>query len=154
MSSRLHIIGREEQVTFPTLGVERVKAKVDTGADLSSIWCSKIERAKGHLECIFFGPKSTYYTGKKISFDKSEFDTTRIYNSFGHSEKRYKVKIPVIINGRKIKTTFTLADRSKKEYSVLLGRKLLAKRFLVDVASRFSIKRQIKQIKRLRRASS
>jgi hypothetical protein len=145
MSSRLTIIGREAEVSFPMLEVKGVKAKTDTGADLSSIWCGYINKVKDKLECVFFAQGSPYYTGKKIIFNKSEYKRSQIFNSFGTGEKRYKVKMPVVINGRRIRTTFTLADRSKKEYPVLLGRKLLAKKFLVDVASGLHIKEGIKR---------
>lgn len=145
MSSKLTIIGRVAKISFPLIGVKGVKAKTDTGADLSSIWCGEIKKAGDKLECIFFAPESPYYTGKKIVFNKSEYKRSKIFNSFGTGEKRYKVKMPVVINGRRIRTTFTLADRSKKEYPVLIGRKLLAKKFLVDVASGLSIKEGIKK---------
>jgi hypothetical protein len=147
MTSKLTIIGREAEVSFPLVGAKAVKAKIDTGADLSSIWCGEIKKAKDKLECVFFGPESPYYTGKKIIFDKSEYKRSQIFNSFGTGEKRYKVKMPVVINGRRIRTTFTLADRSKKKYPVLLGRKLLAKKFLVDVASGLSIKEGINRVR-------
>ena len=147
MTSKLTIIGREAEVSFPLLSVKGVKAKTDTGADLSSIWCGEVKKVKDKLECIFFGPGSPYYTGKKIVFNKSEYKRSQIFNSFGAGEKRYKVKMPVVINGRRILTTFTLADRSKKEYPVLLGRKLLAKKFLVDVAAGLSIKEGINRVR-------
>jgi len=145
MNSKLTIIGREAIVSLPLLDVSGVKAKIDTGADLSSIWCGEVKKNKGKLECIFFAQGSPYYTGQKIIFNKSEYKRSQIFNSFGTGEKRYKVKMSVVINGRRIRTTFTLADRSKKEYSVLLGRKLLAKKFLVDVATGLSIKKNIKK---------
>ncbi|HEX5798062.1 MAG TPA: RimK/LysX family protein [Candidatus Saccharimonadales bacterium] len=140
MSSKLTIIGREAEVTLPLVGVKGVKSKTDTGADLSSIWCGEIKKVKDRLECIFFGPGSPYYTGKKIIFNKAEYKKSKIFNSFGAGEKRYKVKMPIVVNGRRIRTTFTLADRSKKEYPILIGRKLLAKKFLVDVAGGLSMK--------------
>lgn len=127
------------------LDVKGVKAKIDTGADLSSIWCGEINKVKNKLECVFFAQGSPYYTGKKIVFNKTEYKRSQIFNSFGTGEKRYKVKMPVVINGRRIRTTFTLADRSKKEHPVLLGRKLLAKKFLVDVAAGLNIKEGIKR---------
>lgn len=147
MNSKLTIIGREAEVSFPMLGSKGVKAKTDTGADLSSIWCGEVKKVKDKLECVFFAPESPHYTGKKIVFSKSEYKKSKIFNSFGAGEKRYKVKMPVVINHRRIRSTFTLADRSKKEYPVLLGRKLLAKKFLVDVAHGLSIKEGIRKVK-------
>lgn len=135
MKPKIHIIGSSEKVSFPTLGAKNVPAKVDTGADVSSVWCSEIKKYKNRLECVFFGPGSPYYTGDKVTFMDGQFTTSRVHNSFGHNQRRYKVKIPVVISGRRILASFTLSDRSKKTYPVLIGRKLLVKKFLVDVAA-------------------
>jgi hypothetical protein len=126
-------IGRAEKVTFPTLGIKKVPAKVDTGADASSIWCSKMRMVKGELRCVFFAPGSEFYTGESVVFKKRDTNLTRVANSFGHRELRYKVKIPMEIKGRTIKATFTLTDRSTKLYPVLIGRSMLKGKFLVDV---------------------
>ncbi len=130
----LDVIGRAEKVSFPTLNIHRVISKVDTGADASSIWCSKARLSKGELHCVFFAPGSEFYTGKKIVFKKKDIELTRVANSFGHKQIRYKVKIPVEIKGRTIKATFTLTDRSTKLYPVLIGRSTLQRKFLVDVS--------------------
>ncbi len=134
MKPNIHIIGGTEKISFPRLNAIEVLAKVDTGADISSIWCSHVKKIDGGIECIFFGPESSHYTGEKFIFKKGEYKVSRVYNSFGHDQKRYKVKIPVVISGRRVLGTFTLSDRSQKSYSVLIGRKLLARKFLVDVA--------------------
>jgi hypothetical protein len=149
MKPEIHIIGSKEKVDFPTLGVEEVAAKIDTGADVSSIWCSKVERTEDGIECVFFSPESSHYTGRKFSFQKGEYKVSRVHNSFGHNQRRYKVKIPVIIGGRRILASFTLADRAKKTYPVLIGRKLIAKKFLVDVAAaQAKITRRLTGLKR------
>jgi hypothetical protein len=133
MKPNLHIIGSEEKISFPTLSADKVSAKVDTGADTSSVWCSRVKRLDDGIECVFFGPGSPHFTGKKMVFKDGDFKVSRVHNSFGHNQRRYKVKIPVIIGGRRILASFTLADRSTKKYPVLIGRRLLARKFLVDV---------------------
>lgn len=127
------IIGRAEKVNLPSLGLKKIPAKVDTGADASSIWCSKIEVADGELKCVFFGKGSPFYTGEEVRFSSKQLDLTRVANSFGHKELRYKVKIPIEIKGRLINATFTLTDRSTKLYPILIGRSMLKNKFLVDV---------------------
>lgn len=129
----LHVIGRAERVSLPTLGIKKVPAKVDTGADVSSIWCSQAEFKDGKLHCVFFGLGSPFYTGEVYHFSRKEFTITRVANSFGHKELRFKVKIPATIKGRTINATFTLSDRSKKLYPMLIGRATLSGKFLVDV---------------------
>jgi hypothetical protein len=134
MTQSKTLIGRAERVSFPTLGINKVPAKVDSGADASSIWCSKIRMFKGELRCVLFAPGSEYYTGEMVAFNKTDVDLTRIANSFGHRELRYKVKIPMEIKGRIIKATFTLTDRSTKLYPILIGRSTLQGKFIVDVS--------------------
>lgn len=130
----LTIIGRAERIDFPDLDLSKIPAKVDSGADLSSIWVSSVTESEGKLICLFFGEGSPYYTGKPVVFEKKEYTLTRVANSFGHKELRYKLKLRVTVHNRTIKASFTLSDRSKKLYPVLLGRKLLSGKFLIDVS--------------------
>src|SRR4051812_5229162 len=102
------VIGRAEKVNFPTLGLKAVPAKIDTGADASTIWCSMIKMTGDELHCAFFGKGSPFFTGKTVTFKSKDIDLTRVANSFGHRELRYKVKIPMELKGRTVKATFTL----------------------------------------------
>ena len=131
---RKTIIGRAEKIEILDLGLVGVPAKTDTGADVSSIWVSSVKKTDKGLDCVFFDKKSPYYTGEVIHFPKRNYTLTRVANSFGHTELRYKVKLRIRVNGRLVRATFTLSDRSLKTYPVLLGRRLLHKKFLVDVS--------------------
>ena len=64
------------------------------------------------------------------------FTQRTIQNSFGVAEKRYVIKTKIVLFGRKIRAEFTLADREQMRYPVLLRRKLLRNRFIVDVAQK------------------
>lgn len=132
--SQLPIIGRVERVLFSILKSERVPAKIDTGADLSSIWASSVTKKAKKLSFELFAPGSKYYTGEVITLEKPNYRRALIANSFGTKESRYVVKLKVEINGTVTTAEFSLADRSKKIYPVLLGRKLLDGVFLVDVS--------------------
>lgn len=129
----LTIIGRAEKADLPEINVTKLPVKVDTGADRSSIWAHHIKEANGLLQVIFLGPESKHYTGEVVTFQEKSFSITRVANSFGHKEVRYRVKLFIRINGRAIRGTFSLADRSNKLYPVLIGRSLLSGKFLVDV---------------------
>lgn len=128
------ILGRVERISFPDLKIGNVPAKIDTGADLSSIWATGIKENNGILSFRLFGPKSRLYTGKKIEVQAPDYLLTRIASSFGHRELRYVVKLKVSVGGRTIQGSFSLSDRSRKTYPVLIGRKLLKGKFLVDVS--------------------
>jgi hypothetical protein len=131
----LTIIGRAELICLPDHGGDcLVPAKIDTGADVSSIWASSITVEGESLQFVLFDRGSEFYTGKVIALEKGDYRLTRIASSFGHRELRYVVKLRVRILGRRFKATFTLADRSSKTYPILLGRRLLKGKFLVDVS--------------------
>ncbi len=129
----MKIIGRAENIDLLDFGTKNIPAKIDTGADTSSIWASDIHEENNTLYFTLFGKRSTHYTGVQQKFSKADFSLTRIENSFGERELRYKVKLRVKVKGRLIRATFTLADRSKKTYPILIGRKLLSNKFVVDV---------------------
>lgn len=128
------IIGRAEPIQFVDGAVvyEEVPAKVDSGAYSSSVWATNIKEDENGLSFVLFDETSKFYTGKVITSKK--FQKVRVENSFAEAESRYGVNLTVKFCGKKFSTFFTLADRSKKIYPVLIGRKLLKNRFLVDVA--------------------
>lgn len=128
-------IGTTERVSFPKLDARGVHAKVDTGADSSSLWASDIrESTDGKLSFAAFGPGSRFYTGSRITV--KTFRRVLVKNSFGVVEPRYKVRLLLQIGDRKIRAWFTLADRTGMKYPVLLGRRLLRNKFVVDVGKK------------------
>ena len=132
MTSDVQFIGSIVELSIPSGAIQSIPAKVDTGADGSSIWASSIKEDDGKLSFCLFGPESEYYTGQVIK--SSTFKRVRVKNSFGHSESRYSVILNVVIEGRKVKARFSLANRALKSYPALIGRRLLNKRFVVDVS--------------------
>lgn len=131
----MRILGRHASVEFLDSGPQKVRAKVDTGADSSSVWASNIyidENDK--LRFTLFEPVSEYYTGKEIV--KEYFKIKVVRSSSGHQQIRYTVKLRVRLDGWLMLATFTLADRSKSSFPVLIGTKLLKNKFLVDVSKK------------------
>lgn len=133
MTKPLTIIGRAEEVSFPGLGIGTVHARIDTGAQTSSIWASKTRTESGRLGVVFFGESHKAYTGEEIWFD--DFTTTVVASSNGQTEIRYKIRATMKIAGRRIRARLTLADRSTQVYPVLVGRSALRGKFVVDVSS-------------------
>ena len=131
---KLTVIGRAERADLPDIHVQGVPVKIDTGADASSIWASAVELRGDKLSVVFFDETSAFYTGKEHLFEPDEYAITRVANSFGHRELRYKVKLRIRVKRRLINGTFTVSDRSKKLYPILIGRTLLTNKFIVDVA--------------------
>ena len=132
MPKVLQRIGSKEHVTLPEFSIEDVPAKVDTGADYTAIWASDIVEADGKLAYKLFGRGSRFYTGQTIV--TSDYGVTQVRNSFGDSEIRYTVKMSMKLGGKKTRVSFRLADRSRNRYPILIGKKTLIGKFLVDVS--------------------
>jgi len=133
----LSSIGTIETVDLPSCGIVNVLAKIDTGADSSAIWASNIREVNGTLSFMLFGPTSPYYNAKEIKTRKYSLVTVR--NSFGQKEIRYKVELKIKIAKRNINCRFTLANRINNRFPVLIGRRTLRGKFLVDVAKKNSL---------------
>lgn len=124
------IIGRKDRASFPDLGLAYIPIKIDTGAYTSSIHCSNFKVEDGVLYADFFDEYKPTDKPKTVSFDK--FSTTRVKSSNGVVQKRYQVKTNIEIFGKRYKISLTLADRKKMKNPVLIGRKFLNKKFVVD----------------------
>lgn len=125
------ILGRAEKVLLPELFDVRIHARIDTGARKSTIWVSRAEVVDGELEVIFFDKGAEGYTGKVVKF--KDFDRLVVASSNGHMDSRFTIKALVKLGSRKIRATFTLADRSSQVYPILIGRNVLRGKFIVDV---------------------
>lgn len=128
-NKKLRIIGNSAKITVA--GVPDVPAKTDTGAEFSSIWASGITMTDDNqVKFCLFAPESPLYTGEPIIVD--DYKAISVRNSTGQEHIRYRVKLPVIIRGKKMRAYFTLADRSRNNFPVLIGRRTLRGRFIVD----------------------
>lgn len=144
----LDIIGANTLVTIK--GRSEVPAKIDTGADSSAIWASDIKVTKeGILKFKLFGEGSPFYTGKVIK--RRDFKVTMVKSSNGTSQVRYQAPLSVKIGERKIRALFNLSDRSEGKFPILIGRKSIKNKFLVDV-SEVKIKPPKKEIRNSLRA--
>lgn len=125
------IIGKTDIVDLPLFNLVDVKVKIDSGAYTSTIHCSSIEETDDGLAVVFLDKKHQGYTGETLYF--KEFQQKRVRSSNGKMQLRYAIKGDILIFEKKYSTEFTLSKRDLMRYPVLLGRKLLSRRFLIDV---------------------
>lgn len=126
------VVGRAERIDFPEGDIRGVPAKIDTGAFRSSVWASDIREENSVLKFKLLSPESAFYSGKDC--ETTKYEVVKVENSFGHKEDRYSVYLRVRLGPKVVRSNFTLSDRSQKTYPVLVGRKLLRGRYIVDVA--------------------
>ena len=130
----MQTLGRSDRVDLPGLGLEDIQAKIDTGAYTSSLHCLRAEIIEGELEFVLLDEEHPEFTGIKYRFKK--FDQREIKNSFGEAEVRFVIKTKVKIFDEVVRSEFSLSNRGNLKFPVLLGRKILRHRFLIDVTKK------------------
>ena len=130
----MQTLGRSDRVDLPGLGLEDIQAKIDTGAYTSSLHCLRAEIIEGELEFVLLDEEHPEFTGIKYRFKK--FDQREIKNSFGEAEVRFVIKTKVKIFDEIVRAEFSLSNRGNLRFPVLLGRKILRHRFLIDVTKK------------------
>lgn len=132
------LIGRSDVLDLPELDLVGIEAKVDTGARTSAINCHDVEEIEvDGVKKIFFyilDPAHPQFNEKRLS--TKNYSKRTVKNSFGDSEERYVIKTIVEFFDTQFETEFTLSNRNNLKFPILLGRRLLAKRFVVDVAKK------------------
>ena len=129
------IIGRSELLDFVDLDAHKVPAKTDTGAYRSAIHAANIKEDEDKNQLTF-----TLFGGHPVCgamaqrLTVTDYNKVWVENSFGHRQERFEIALKVKLGPKIFKARFTLADRSKKIYPILLGRTLINHRFLVDTA--------------------
>lgn len=127
--SKIKLIGRREHVSFPLLNISKVEAKIDTGAYTCAIHCKNILLKTNNDKSVL-----TFQLLDDTIYSFDEFSKKKIKNSFGEMEERYIIKTVIVIGKKRIKSTLSLSDRESMRYPVLIGRRLLRGKFIVDVS--------------------
>ncbi len=134
------LIGRREFIDFPLLNLFSLEAKIDTGAFTSALHCKDIEiRFIDGIETLCFkllDESHPEYSNNEYMFPT--FSKKVIKSSFGESEERYIIQTLIQIAGKKINCSISLTDRTNMRYPVLIGRRTIKGKFIVDVAKKYT----------------
>lgn len=130
------IIGRKDIADFPDLDLFNIAVKIDTGAYTSSIHCHHISETevegKKAIRFSLLDPGHPNFNNKQLVC--TNYRLKKIKSSTGHSQIRYIITTNIVLFNQSYLAEFSLSERSAMKYPVLLGRKLLKKRFIVDPA--------------------
>jgi len=130
------VIGRKDIADFEKLQLFGIEVKIDSGAYTSSFHCHKIEKMvkndREWVKCNFLDPSHLQYHEKEFCFEI--FKTRKVKSSNGIVEERLSIVTEIIIFKRKYPIELTLTERADMKHPVLLGRKFLSKRFLIDTS--------------------
>ena len=128
------IIGRKDKVSFPAFNLSDVPVKIDSGAYSSSMHCYSIDldeiNGEQVLKVVFLDPTIQGYTGETLIF--KSFQRKVVKSSNGLAQERFFIKGSIQLFNESFETVFSLTERTGLRNPVLLGRRLLNKRFLID----------------------
>jgi len=130
----MEVIGRVDKAEFPELSLVDIDVKIDTGAYTSSIHSHDMKElninGEPHIAFQILDPLHPMFDGKE--YTTKRFKKKVVKNSFGESEERYVVKTTIILFGEEYPIHLSLSERGNMKFPILIGRRLLNKRFVVD----------------------
>ncbi|QHG92274.1 ATP-dependent zinc protease [Coxiella endosymbiont of Amblyomma sculptum] len=121
------ILGWREWIALPDLGIDRIKAKIDTGARTSVLhaFSVKIFHRKP-CNCLHFRLYPIQKNDQVMVACKANIlDRRFVTNSGGCKELRYAIRTNVILGNRRWSIEITLTNRDKMGFRMLLGRSAL-----------------------------
>jgi ribosomal protein S6--L-glutamate ligase len=133
------ILGWQEWVALPELGLPALKAKIDTGAKTSALHTHSIEA---------FGPSSrpmVRFTVRpdpkcadlEIAVAAAVVDRREVTSSNGERELRFVISTRVQMGTDTWPIEVTLTNRDRMAYRMLLGRQAIRRNVLVDPDTTF-----------------
>ena len=128
------ILGWREWLALPDLNIEKIIAKVDTGAKTCALHAFYIEEfERDNQAWVRFGLHPNRDSRRQhVDCEAPIKDRRDVTDSGGHSENRYVIDTTFALAGKQILAEVTLTNRDNMRYRLLLGRNALRRRFLVD----------------------
>lgn len=128
------VAGWREWVSLPDLGVEWIKAKLDTGARTSAIHAFDLaEFDQDGRPWVRFSIHPWQRSAEESTVvTLPVHDRRRVRSSSGHEQERYVVLMDVALVGRTVTAEVTLSRRDQMGFRLLIGREALRGAFVVD----------------------
>lgn len=125
------ILGWVEPVLVGESRLE-MSAKLDSGAETSSLDASKMRRYRRSGESWVEFMVSSRETGRRVTFRRRLLRQVRIKEHDGRHQKRPVVAVDVCLGTHLRSVEVSLVDRGEFDYPMLLGRRALAGIAVVD----------------------
>lgn len=134
----MEVIGYVESVDLPGLELFGLDAKIDTGADSCSMHCDAIEVKGEKVTFTLHDEVHTAYHGKRLTLPI--FKIKKVKSSNGKSEERVFVKSMLKLGCHIYAAEISLTNRENMKYPMLIGRRFLSRKYLIDVSHKYKTK--------------
>ncbi len=135
------IVGWRETLSLPGLGIDKINAKIDTGARTSCLHAFKVESfTKEEALWVRFWIHPLQHNVDKVTVCEAEVvDERTVRDSGGHEETRFVIKSDLSLGGETWSAEITLTNRENMAFRMLLGRTAMHHRIVVDPTELFLI---------------
>ena len=126
-------------MSLPDLGVDWIKAKIDTGARTSALHAFEIvEFERDGDAWVRFKIKPWQDSQEDARVVECPIHDRRVVrSSSGHKQNRYVITLRLKMVGREVNAEVTLTNRDKMGFRMLIGREALKRGYVVDPARSF-----------------
>ena len=133
-SSRQIILGWREWVALPDLQLPAIKAKVDSGARTSALHAFQIDPyTSAGIDKVRFLLHPIQLNQKfQVECHARVKDYREVTDSGGHREMRYVIETKLVVGEADWPIELTLTNRDTMRFRMLLGRRAMEGRFLID----------------------
>mgnify|MGYP001619313236 FL=1 len=131
--------GWREWVGLPDLGVDWIKAKIDTGARTSALHAFDVrEFDRDGEDWVRFKVKPWQDSQEDaVTVECPVHDRRAVRSSSGHAQERLVVQLQVRLVDREVMAEVTLTNRDEMGFRMLIGREALRQGYIVDPARSF-----------------
>lgn len=125
------VFGCQEFVSIPAFEIEKLLAKVDTGAYTGALHCEYLAIVKiDGKKFLKFRPLDSKAAIRYVN----NFEIVEVTSSNGHKANRYIIPVELVVQGKNYKTRIGLTNRKELSRQMLIGKIFLSENnIVVDV---------------------
>ena len=136
----MEVVGYIEAIDLPELELFGLDAKIDTGADSCSLHCDEITIDGNMVTFLLHDDIHSSYHGKMITLPILK--RKKVKSSNGKSVERIFINTLLKLGRKTYQTEISLSNRENMRYPMLIGRRFMSHRYLVDVSRKFITKKE------------
>jgi hypothetical protein len=138
-------LGWREWISLPELGIDQIKAKIDTGARTSALHAFSLRpfQEGGRDKITFEMHPLQNDTEQVITCTADIIDQRWVTDSGGHREERFVIRTPIVLGSQIWPIEITLTERDTMLFRMLIGRSAIRRRFVVNPARSFTKKYKV-----------